>query len=398
MFENIQPVIADSILGLMALYRADTDPHKVDLGVGVYRDDNGDTPVLQAVRRSESALLGAQTSKTYVAPAGNAGFNQTMERLVLGEGHAALRDGRVRTVQAVGGCGALRLGAELIRYADPKTVVHVSTPTWSNHTPLLSGSGLTLQPYPYLDAARGSVQFEAMLTALEQLPPRAAVLLHGSCHNPTGADLSQAQWRELLALVQRRQLLPFIDMAYQGLGEGLDADAFGVRLFCAELPEVLCAVSCSKNFGLYRERTGALLVLGHSGKSADALLTHLVRLARTMWSMPPDHGAAIVHGILGDPALRGLWVSEVDGMRNRILGLRAALLQALQAHIPQRDFAFIVRQRGMFSYLGITREQVRALRERHIYMTDDSRMNVAGLRRDNLEYFARALAQVLAKR
>ena len=256
MFEHLATVVPDPILGLMAAFRADPEMRKVDLGVGVYRDGQGNTPVLESVRAAESALIARQTTKSYVGPAGNPGFNQSMEQLVLGAAHPALAAGRVRSVQTPGGCGALRLGAELIRAARPDTVVHVSTPTWANHTPLLAGSGLRLERYPYFDPATGGVQFEAMTAALERLPAGAVVLLHASCHNPTGADLSQSQWRELLALVKRRELMPFIDMAYQGLGEGTDADAFGLRLFCAELPEVLCAVSCSKNFGLYRERTG----------------------------------------------------------------------------------------------------------------------------------------------
>ena len=317
--------------------------------------------------------------------------------MVFGAQHAALSGGRVRSVQCPGGCGALRLGAELIRLAAPEAVVHVSTPTWANHVPLLSGSGLRLEPYPYFDPATGGVQFEAMTAALERLPPRAVVLLHASCHNPTGADLSQEQWRALLALVKRRQLVPFIDMAYQGLGESLDADAFAIRLFCAELPEVLCAVSCSKNFGLYRDRVGALHVVNDTTKAADATLTQLVRLARGMWSMPPDHGAAIVHGILADERLTKLWAEELTEMRARIQDLRQAVVWQLREHCPQRDFGFIAAQRGMFSFFGISTAQVRALRERHhVYMTDDSRMNVAGLRRENLEYFARAVAQVLA--
>jgi len=397
MFEHLAAVVPDPILGLMAAFRADTDPHKVDLGIGVYRDEHGNTPVPDAVRRAEADVLARQTTKTYVGPAGNAGFNQAMEQLVLGPQHPALAAGRVRSVQTPGGCGALRLGAELIRTADPDAVVHVSTPTWANHVPLLAGSGLRLERYPYFDPASGGVQFEAMTAALERLPARAVVLLHASCHNPTGADLSPPQWRELLALVKRRQLLPFIDMAYQGLGEGADADAVGLRLFCAEVPEVLCAVSCSKNFGLYRERTGLLHLISSTTAEASAALSQLVRIARGIWSMPPDHGAAIVHVILGDEALRRQWASELEAMRRRIEGLRREVLQQLREHCPQRDFGFITRQKGMFSFFGIDTAQVRALRERHhIYMTDDSRMNIAGLRRENLEYFARGVAQVLA--
>ena len=397
MFEHLATVVPDPILGLMAAFRADPEVRKVDLGVGVYRDGQGNTPVLESVRAAESALIARQTTKSYVGPAGNPGFNQSMEQLVLGAAHPALAAGRVRSVQTPGGCGALRLGAELIRAARPDTVVHVSTPTWANHTPLLAGSGLRLERYPYFDPATGGVQFEAMTAALERLPAGAVVLLHASCHNPTGADLSQSQWRELLALVRRRELMPFIDMAYQGLGEGTDADAFGLRLFCAELPEVLCAVSCSKNFGLYRERTGSLHLISSSTGAADAALSQLVRIARGIWSMPPDHGAAIVQAILADEDLRTRWASEVEAMRRRIEELRLELLQQLRRHCPQRDFGFIARQRGMFSFFGIDTSQVHALRERHhIYMTDDSRMNIAGLRRENLEYFVRAVAEVLS--
>jgi aspartate aminotransferase len=397
MFERLELITADTILSLMAAFRADPDPRKVDLGVGVYRDDHGETPVPAAVRAAERSLIERQTTKTYVGPAGNPGFNQEMARLVLGNEHPSLTAGRVRLIQSPGGCGALRLGAELVRYASPESVVHVSAPTWVNHVPLLSGSGLKLERYPYYDAARGAVLFSEMLAAFERLPPRAVVLLHASCHNPTGADLSQSEWRELLSLVKRRQLLPFIDMAYQGLGEGLDADAFGLRLFCAELPEVMFAVSCSKNFGLYRERAGALGIQCASPGEADAAMSQLVRLARGLWSMPPDHGAAIVHGVLTDAALRAQWIAEVDAMRSRVQGLRREVVRQLAEHCPGRDFGYIARQHGMFSLFGITPEQVRELRARHhVYMVDDSRMNVAGLRSENLEYFARSVAAVLA--
>ena len=397
MFERLDRLAPDPILGLMAAFRADTDPHKVDLGVGVYRNDQGDTPILQAVRKAEQAVLARQSTKSYVAAAGNPGFNQAMERLVLGADHPALTAGRVRTIEATGGCGALRLGAELIRTASPDSVVHVSTPTWANHIPLLSGSGLKLERYPYFDPSTGGVNFNAMMSTLEKLPARAVVLLHASCHNPTGADLSDEHWRELLTLFKSRNLLPFIDMAYQGLGRGIVEDAFGPRLFSAELPEVTIAVSCSKNFGLYRERTGALHVVSEEVSAADAVLTQLVRIARSIYSMPPDHGAAITYEILDNSGLRELWADEVTGMRGRIQGLRHDVVQRLKRTCPQRDFGFIETQRGMFSYLGITVEQVRALQSRHhVYMTDDSRINIAGLRQDNLEYFAHAVAKVLS--
>jgi aspartate aminotransferase len=396
MLERLERLPTDPILGLMAMFRADTEARKVDLGVGVYRDDNGDTPILPSVRRAEQTVLARQATKSYVAPAGNAGFNQAMARLVLGEGHPALKADRVRSIQAPGGCGALRLGAELIRAASPETVVHVSTPTWANHVPLLSGCGLKLERYPYYDPSTGGVNFEAMLATLDRLPAGSAVLLHASCHNPTGADLSDAQWRELLGVVKHRALLPFLDIAYQGLGTGIAEDAFGVRLFCAELPEVAVAVSCSKNFGLYRERAGCLHVVSESPAAGEAALSQLVKIARSIYSMPPDHGAAIVHEILGDPSQCEQWVREVAVMRKRILSLRHELVKQLARACQPRDFGFIAAQRGMFSFLGVDTSQVRALRERHhVYMTDDGRINIAGLRADNLEYFAQAVAQVL---
>jgi aspartate aminotransferase len=396
MLERLERLPTDPILGLMALYRADTDPRKVDLGVGVYRDDQGSTPVLSAVRRAEQAVLARQGTKSYVAAAGNPGFNQAMAQLVLGDGHPALKSDRVRSIQAPGGCGALRLGAELIRTASPQARVHVSTPTWANHVPLMSGCGLKLEQYPYYDPSTGGVKFDAMLSTLDRLPARCAVLLHASCHNPTGADLSQSQWRELLELFQRRSLLPFIDIAYQGLGAGIAEDAFGIRLFCAELPEVAVAASCSKNFGLYRERTGCLHLISESPTAGDAALSHLIRIARSIYSMPPDHGAAIVHEILGDASLRAEWADELAAMRKRIVGLRQELVKRLGKACPQRDFGFIAEQRGMFSFLGVDTARVRSLREQHhIYMTDDSRINIAGLCVDNLEYFAQAVAQVL---
>jgi aspartate aminotransferase len=396
MFELLDRVPDDPILGLMAAYRADSDPKKVDLGVGVFRDAKGDTPVLDCVRRAERAVLERQTSKTYVAPAGNAAFNQAMEKLVFGAGHAVLQAERVRSIQGPGGCGALRLGAELVRLASAQATIHVSTPTWANHVPLLTGTGLKLARYPYYEPARGAINFGAMCQALEALPAGDVVLLHASCHNPTGADLSPEQWRELVPLFRRRGLLPYIDMAYQGLGAGQDEDAFGIRLFAAELPELLVAVSCSKNFGLYRERVGVLHVVTDSAAIGVAALSHEVRVARSIYSMPPDHGAAIVNEILGNDTLRTGWTQELGVMRGRINGLRQQLVAQLRAVFPARDFGFIANQQGMFSLLGLSVEEVRRIRaEHHVYMTDDSRINIAGLREDNLEYFAQSVAHVL---
>ncbi|MGH8258290.1 MAG: aromatic amino acid transaminase [Steroidobacteraceae bacterium] len=396
MFERLERLPDDPILGLMAAFRADPSPLKVDLGVGVFRNERGETPVLEAVRRAERAVLEGQATKSYVAPAGNPAFNQAMERLSFGAGHPALVSGRVRTIQGVGGCGSLRLGAELIHAAAPQSVIHVSAPTWANHVPLLTGCGLRLERYPYYDPQTGRVRREPMLDALDALPPGSVVLLHASCHNPTGADLAESDWRAVLGLVRKRKLLPFIDMAYQGLGAGVDEDAFGVRLLAAELPELLVAVSCSKNFGLYRERTGALHILSESPQAAEAALSQQVRIARRLYSMPPDHGAAIVARILGEEPLRELWRRELEQMRLRIAELRRELVRALAAACPRRDFGFIEAQRGMFSHLGIDSEQVRALRAgHHVYMTEDSRINIAGLHSENIGYFAQAVAAVV---
>jgi aspartate aminotransferase len=396
MFERLDRVPDDPILGLMAAFRANSDPKKVDLGVGVFRDAKGNTPVLDSVRKAEKAVLERQTSKTYVAPAGNPAFNQAMEKLVFGADHPVFAAERIRSIQGPGGCGALRLGAELVRLASPQATVHVSTPTWANHVPLMTGTGLKLARYPYYEPAKGSINFAAMCQALEALPPGDVVLLHASCHNPTGADLSREQWQELVPLFRRRNLLPYIDMAYQGLGSGPEEDAFGLRLFAAELPELLVAVSCSKNFGLYRERVGVLHVITDQPGVGVAALSHEVRVARSIYSMPPDHGAAIVNEILGDEALRAGWASELGTMRERINGLRRQLVAQLRDVFPARDFGFIAQQKGMFSLLGLTVEQVLRIRaERHVYMTDDSRINIAGLRSENLEYFAQSVAHVL---
>jgi aspartate aminotransferase len=396
MFESLDRLTPDPILGVMAAYRADADPGKVDLGVGVYRDEHGETPILKAVKRAEALVLARQMTKSYVGSTGNVQFNSALEVLTLGAGHPALAAGRVRTIQAPGGCGALRLGAELIKAAAPRSAVHVSTPTWANHMPLLGGSGLKLASYPYYDAATGGLDFAGMVGALERLPAGSVVLLQACCHNPTGVDLTDVQWRELLPLFKNGALLPFIDLAYQGLGRGIAEDAFGIRLFAAELPEVLVAVSCSKNFGLYRERTGALHVTAASAAAAETALSQLARIARSIYSMPPDHGAAIVQEILGNDALRAAWLEEVGSMRARMTGLRSEFVQHLAAASPQRDFSCIARQHGMFSLLGIGAPQVHALRDaHHVYMMDDSRINIAGLRAGNLGYVACALAQVL---
>ncbi len=397
MFQQLTRLNADSILGLMAKFRADSHAGKVDLGVGVFRDLDGNTPILDCVRRAESEVLAAQTTKSYVSAAGREEFNSSVEALVLGADHAARRDRRARTVQTPGGCGALRVGAELIRAAAAAVTVHVSDPTWGNHMPLLGSSGLKLERYPYYDAPSHQLRFEAMLERLDRVPAGDVVLIHGCCHNPTGADLNLAQWETLAALLERRRLVPFLDMAYQGFGAGLESDAAGVRLVAARLPEALIAVSFSKNLGLYRERVGALISIGENEDRANAMLSHVLQIARGIYSMPPDHGAAIAAHIFTDAALKSDWIRELDAMRTRIADMRTLLAEQLRIATGGKSFDFIRTQRGMFSLLGVSPSAVDRLREQHhIYMLGDSRMNLAGIMPHNAAYVAEAVAKSVA--
>jgi len=396
MFETLDTLPPDPILGVTAAFRRDTSPLKVDLGVGVYRDESGNTPVPAAVRAAEQGLLSTQTSKSYVGPAGNVEFNERIVSLALGPLAAGLSD-RTATIQTVGGCGALRLGAELVKVSRPATVVHVSDPTWANHEPLIGSSGLRLERYPYLDATRRDVDFDAMLGYVERLPAASLVLLHACCHNPTGADLTPAQWAALGDVIVQRGLVPFVDLAYQGFGDDLETDAIGLRVLAERVPELLLAVSCSKNFGLYRERTGALAVITTNAAAKAATSTHQARLARRMYSMPPDHGAAIVARLLADATLRQQWQAEVGSMVARMKGLRALLATRLSARLPAHDFGWLTRQRGMFSLLGLTESGIARLRdEDHVYVPPDGRMNVAGISDANVDYVADAVARLLA--
>lgn len=380
----------------MAKFRADPDAHKVDLGVGVYRDLSGNTPVLDCVRHAEQAVIAAQTTKAYVAAAGRAEFNDAVTTLVLGAAHTAVRDRRSTTVQAPGGCGALRVGAELIRIAAPTAAVHVSDPTWGNHAPLLGNSGLRLERYPYYDAGARQLRFAAMLEHLDRAAAGDVVLVHACCHNPTGADLAPDQWRALVEVLQRRGLVPFLDLAYQGFGEGIEADVAGVRLVGESVPEALIAVSFSKNLGLYRERVGALICVGENAARADAIRSQVLQIGRSIYSMPPDHGAAIAAHIFAHPSLTGSWTLELDAMRARITSMRALLAGQLRVVTGGDSFDFIQSQRGMFSLLGVTSGQVERLRdEHHVYMTADSRMNLAGVMPHNVEYLAHSIGAVL---
>jgi aspartate aminotransferase len=395
-FETLKPLPPDAILGIMTLFRADPNPGKIDLSVGVYQDEQGRTPVLPSVKRAEQAVLAAQDSKTYVAIAGNAAFNKGIEEVLYGKDHPALKAGRVSTVQTPGGSGGLSIAGHLLARAKPNARVYVSDPSWPNHQPLLKVSGLTLDTYPYYDYAKHRVDFAPMMAKLEKASAGELVLIHGCCHNPCGADLTKEQWEELTKLCERRGLVPFIDLAYQGLAEGLDEDAFGVRLMAARLPEVVVVSSSSKNLGLYRERVGAASFVSANAEAAKLAAANAANVARGIYSMPPDHGAAIVAYILNNPELRAQWVNELAEMRARINGLRKLLVDKLTARKTSMDFSFIAQERGMFSFLGITKEQVIRLREEfHIYMVESSRVNIAGINNSNVDRIADSIAAVL---
>ena len=396
MFENLQQLPADPILGLMTAFREDSNPNKIDLGVGVYKTEQGHTPVLTSVKEAERELLELEQTKLYIGPAGAAEFGQSIETLIFGINHPALTANRVATIQTPGGCGALRVAAELAKKSNPNATIWVSDPTWGNHIPLLGDAGLHIQTYPYYDKTSHGVNFEAMLQTLKQAKKGDLVLLHGCCHNPSGADLSQAQWRSITQLANEQGFTPFIDIAYQGFGSGMDEDAYGVRLMAEQLPELIIASSCSKNFGIYRERVGSVLIVSENNQQAQACASQLSRIVRGIYSMPPSHGAAVVAHILQTDQLRQQWLDEVEGMRARISSLRGQLLEQLQSKGVTNDFNFITQQSGMFSFLDISAEQVKRLRDEYsIYMTGDSRINVAGINSQNIDYFSSAIVSVL---
>ena len=396
MFETLKQLPVDAILGIMALYREDQDSSKIDLSVGVYQDENGNTPIFESVRRGEQQVLAAQQTKSYVSIAGNAGFNAALERLLFGDEHPALRDGRVSTVQTPGGSGGLCVAAHLLLRAQSDARIWLSDPSWPNHMPLLQLAGLKLEQYFYYDYQNHCIGFDRMLAEFEKLDRGKIVLLHGCCHNPSGADLSREQWLELTELFERRGIVPFIDFAYLGMGQGIDEDAFGVRLMAERLPEVVIVTSCSKNFGLYRERVGAVSIVSKDAQAATLALNNASNIARGIYSMPPDHGAAIVAEILCDDELRALWIAELSEMRDRLNDLRYLLVNKLLERNAPYDFSFIAQEHGMFSFLGIGKEQVIRLREEfHIYMVESSRINVAGVNQANADTVADAIVAVL---
>ncbi|MFL6846094.1 MAG: aromatic amino acid transaminase [Allosphingosinicella sp.] len=386
LFDRLDEQKSDSLLQLIALCDADPRPDKIDVGVGVYRDAAGGTPILRSVKKAERLLWERQETKAYLGSQGDARFTELIRPIVFGEALAG--DERIVGLQTPGGCGALRLAADLIAKANPRARILVGQPTWPNHGPLIASAGVEMVRHPYYDPASRLILFAEMMDALGKAEAGDLVLLHGCCHNPTGADLSAEQWREVADIVARRGLVPFVDLAYQGLGNGLEPDAAGTRLVVEAAEQAIVAQSCDKNFGVYRERVGNLFVKAAKARTAQIIYGNLLQLSRTMWSMPPDHGAAIVHIVLEDPELRADWNSELKEMCARIRALRARL-----AGYDER-LAYIDSQNGMFSILPLSRDQVLELREeKGIYLADSGRFNVVGLSDDNVERFAAAVVE-----
>ncbi|RBB99804.1 aspartate/tyrosine/aromatic aminotransferase [Pseudomonas sp. MWU12-2115] len=393
-FDAIGRVPGDPILGLMEAYAQDSNPRKFDLGVGVYKDAQGLTPIPEAVKIAEARLVESQDTKTYIGGHGNPLFGKVINELVLGADSKLIAEQRAGATQTPGGTGALRLAADFIAQCLPGKGVWLSNPTWPIHETIFAAAGVKVSHYPYV-GSDNRLDVDAMLAVLNEVPHGDVVLLHACCHNPTGFDLNHDDWQRVLDVVRRRDLLPLIDFAYQGFGDGLEQDAWSTRLFAAEVPELLITSSCSKNFGLYRDRTGALIVCA---KTADKLIdirSQLANIARNLWSTPPDHGAAVVATILADPELKSRWADEVEAMRLRIAQLRSGLVEALEPHGLRERFAHIGVQRGMFSYTGLSPEQVKQLREHHsVYMVSSGRANVAGIDATRLALLAQAIADV----
>lgn len=396
MFDQLKSLPPDPILGLMAACRMDNNPNKIDLGVGIYKDEAGNTPIMKSVKTAEARLLSNQESKAYVGPAGLEGYNEAVANLVFGEALNRQLGNRRATFQTPGGCGGLRLAAELIQRSRPGARILVSDPTWANHIPLLGGAGLQIETYPYYDQSRHTIRFEEMMEALATAGSDDLVLLHGCCHNPCGADLTAEQWRAVAELAEKNGFTPFIDLAYHGLGDGLDADAYGLRLLAETVPEMIVVNSCSKNFSLYRERTGGLSVITASEQSCRAAASQVAAITRGSYSMPPDHGASVVAEILLDPALKQAWNLELKEIRQRINTLRSQLVTELNSRQSVADFSFIEKEKGMFSFLGLSVPQVQTLiKDYSVYLVDSSRINVAGVNSSNIDYLADAVAKVV---
>ena len=394
MFETLSKAPGDKILALIGEYAADPRPTKIDLGVGVYKDEKGITPVMSAVRKAEQRILDGEKTKTYLGIAGNKGYGASVLDLALAD---SVDRSRVRIAQAPGGTGSLWVLMQLINRARPGATVWVSDPTWPNHYPIAENSGLVVKTYPYFDTVTRGVRFDDMLAKLDTLGKDDVVLLHGCCHNPTGANLTPGQWDKVAASLARTGALPFVDLAYLGFGDGLEADAYGTRKILSSVPEALVAFSGSKNFGLYRERVGAAILIARDSAQADTAQSQLLNIIRGAYSQPPDHGAEIIRTILEDAALRAEWEAELDLMRNRMIRLREKLSEAIRQKSNSEDFDFIAHHRGMFSLLGLENSAVEHLKATNgVYMIGDSRINVAGIPEDRVGELADALLSAIA--
>jgi aspartate/tyrosine/aromatic aminotransferase len=394
LFEKLSAMPQDAILKVIAEYRSDTRAEKIDLGVGVYRDANGDTPILSTVKKAEQYLVDNQVTKSYLGSSGADAFNQSIQRLTFGDEIG--QSERITTSQTPGGSGSLRVAAGVILRAYKNVSIWAGEPTWANHTPLLGSAGIEMKSYPYYDSDGKRICFDKMLAAIKKIPAGDILLLHGCCHNPTGMDLNEGQWREITEVVQGNDLVPFIDIAYQGFANGLTEDAFGVRHMFDAVPEMVVASSCSKNFALYRDRVGSLSIVSESAATSAIIRSQANNIVRTMYSMPPDHGASVVSHILLDEALRAEWETEVAGMRARLKSMRAALGAAMRDKAPNHDFSHFEKGNGMFSFVGITPEQVERLKtDFAVYMVSSSRINIAGITADNVDHLSGSIAAVL---
>ena len=398
MLETVPAAPADAILGLTAAFREDSRPEKINLSVGVYQDESGQTPTLECVQVAEKRLAEAASAKSYLPIPGAPEYGEVVRRLAFGADHEVVQSGRAASAHTPGGTGALRVVGDFLKSNFPNLTLWMSDPTWPNHPNIFSAAGVPLKSYPYFDSSTNGLDFEAMLVAIEQIPSGDAILLHGCCHNPTGIDPTAAQWKQIADTVYDRGLLPILDFAYQGFADGIEQDAVGLREFARPGAELLVCSSFSKNFGLYRERVGALSIVCPSAENVAAVQSQLNRVIRCNYSNPPAHGAAIVNCVLRDEQLRTTWEAEVATMRSRINGMRQQLVEALAASGVPGDYSFITQQRGMFSFSGLTKDQVETLREQHaIYIVGSGRINVAGLTPTNIERVAEAIGTVVGQ-
>lgn len=398
MLERVEAAPPDAILGLTAAFKDDPRPEKVNLSVGVFQDDQGVTPLLECVKEAEARLARGATTKSYLPIPGHGDYLSAVKRLVFGDEQLSRAEGRLAAAQTPGGTGGLRVAGDFIKHNLPQATIWLSQPTWPNHANIFTAAGVPQKTYPYFDAAANALDFEAMLAAIKKMPAGDVILLHGCCHNPTGVDPTPDQWEQIAQAVEAQGLLPLLDFAYQGFADGVEEDALGLRVFARRDAELLVCSSFSKNFSLYRERVGALLAAAKTGEAAAAVQTQINRVIRSNYSNPPAHGAEIVHTVLADEKLRQTWEGEVAQMRQRINGMRRQLVDALDAAGAPGDYSFMTRQRGMFSFSGLTPEQVDALREEHaIYVVRSGRINVAGLTSQNITRVAEAMQQVGAR-